>query len=684
VAKPMENEQKYPLPLLIKPLLFFILLLFFGGCLTQSSYVIPANESPPDRKTVTASEPEADPLSDPHKVASLPRQEAKQKPAPPPQKKDFSPREKGYSRGSDQEMLDSALEFCQASNDFWERGDLENAIDALDQAYSLILKVDPGQDPEILQQREDLRFTISKRIIEVYSSRFTVVNGNHKAIPLVMNGHVERALNLLRTKEKKFFLNAYRRSGHYRPAIVKALQEAGLPTELSWLPLIESGFKVRALSRARALGLWQFIASTGYKFGLKRDRWVDERMDPEKATYAAIAYLKELHQIFGDWATVLAAYNCGEGTVLRCIRTQKINYLDHFWDLYEKLPRETAFYVPKFLAVLHILNAPETYGFTLPPVDDPIETEKVPVDKQVHLKTIAKCLEISYSLLRDLNPALRLNSTPGRPYALRVPKGKAPVLLAKLGEIPVWQPPVPSYLRHKVRRGETLSVIARRYHASIRAIMALNGLRSSRFIRAGSTLKIPTRRARISETKGSSTSTTCEIHTVRKGETLSTIAEKYHSGVRAIMALNGLKSSHFIRAGWKLKVPVGTTYAALKKAEAQGSGPPSEEEKLTEYVVRKGDSLWKIARRFGTTTKAIQSASHLNTTRLSIGQVLSIPRPKSFVGSVSTRPYVVHKGDSPYTIALKTQMSLSELLRLNNLTPRSTIFPGQVLLVKAE
>ncbi len=200
---------------------------------------------------------------------------------------------------SAQEMLDSALEFCQASSDFWEQGDLDNTIDALDQAYSLILKIDPSiSSPEILQQREDLRYTISKRIIEVYSSRFTVANGTYKEIPLIMNNHVEKALDILKGRERDFFLDAYKRSGIYRPAIVEALKKAGLPEELSWLPIIESGFKVRALSPARALGLWQFIVSTGYKFGLKRDQWVDERMDPEKSTQSAIAYLKELHRIF--------------------------------------------------------------------------------------------------------------------------------------------------------------------------------------------------------------------------------------------------------------------------------------------------------------------------------------------------------------------------------------------------
>ncbi|MFP3928503.1 MAG: lytic transglycosylase domain-containing protein, partial [Desulfobacteraceae bacterium] len=295
-----------------------------------------------------------------------------------------SPAEVGDDEPScQQDLIDSAMEFYQASSDFWEQGDLENALDALDKAYSLILQVDDESEPAILQQKEDLRITISRRIIEVYSSRFTVANGSYKAIPLDMNEEVEKALKLLKGRDRNFFMEAYRRSGIYRPMILEKLQEAGLPEELSWLPLIESGYKVRALSSARALGLWQFIASTGYKYGLKRDQWIDERMDPEKSTEAAISYLKELHQIFGDWTTVLAAYNCGERRVLNRIKSQKIQYLDNFWDLYRELPRETAFYVPKFLAVLHILNDPEAHGFDLPPVHEPRPFDEVTISKRV-------------------------------------------------------------------------------------------------------------------------------------------------------------------------------------------------------------------------------------------------------------------------------------------------------------
>lgn len=531
---------------------------------------------------------------------------------------------------SNQELLDSALEFCNASNDFWEQGDLENAIDALDESYSIILRIDPNESPEMQQQIDDLRFTISQRILQVYSSRFTVLNGNHKAIPLDMNRHVRKALELYKGRYKKSFLAAYRRSGKYRPFIVKKLKEAGLPEELSWLPLIESGFKIRALSRARALGMWQFIASTGYKYGLKRDRWVDERMDPEKSTYAAIAYLSELHQIFGDWQTVLAAYNCGEGRVLRVINSQKINYLDHFWDLYTRLPSETAFYVPKFLAVLHIINNPKKHGFNLPPVDKPLETETVTINKQVSLKSMAKHIGVSTTVLQELNPSLRHRTTPPRPYSVRVPDGKGEVILAKLNQIPNWSPPpAPTYKRTTV------------------------------------------------------------THRVRKGETLSTIARRYGTSIKAIMRSNGLKSSRYIKVGWRLKIPVRKKYVAATKKTAPSytrtkSSKTASRTATKRYKVRKGDSLWRIANRFGTTTKAIQSANRMSGTALSVGQVLVIPAPPKAIGKVKTTAYRVLKGDSPYIIAQKHRMDLSTLLRLNRLTPRSTIFPGQILLVKAK
>jgi membrane-bound lytic murein transglycosylase D len=514
-----------------------------------------------------------------------------------------------------QSVLDEALDFCQTSQDFWQKGELENALEALDHAYALILKTDTTNSPKLLQQKEDLRFLISKRILEIYASRNIVVTGNHNAIPLVMNKHVQLEINhFTKYGEKKFFIEAYKRSGKYRPYIVSELKAAGMPVELSWLPLIESGFKVNALSRARALGPWQFIPSTGYKFGLKRDKYIDERIDPIKSTKAAIEYLKELHQIFGDWSTVLAAYNCGEGRVLRVIRSQNINYLDNFWDLYERLPRETARYVPRFIAALFIINNPEKYGLNAITVDEPLEYENVMVSKQIHLKNVAKEIGVAEKTLRELNPELRYRILPQDEYPLRVPPGKSEVLLANLDNIPVTHPPRPAYVYHRIRRGESLSTIARRYRSSVRKIMRANNLHRSSYIVAGKKLKIPLRgtmpyRPKIDRTKDFT-----------------------------------LPSTH---------------------------------------VVRRGDSLWNIAKRYDTTTKKIQSLNNLQTTQLHIGQVLKMPGYKDEKIEVGDlKVYQVKRGDSPFDIAQLHNMPLKRFLRINLLTPNSTIYPGQKLFIE--
>ncbi|MEA3428282.1 MAG: LysM peptidoglycan-binding domain-containing protein [Thermodesulfobacteriota bacterium] len=514
-----------------------------------------------------------------------------------------------------QSVLDEALDFCRVSQDFWQKGELENAIEALDQAYSLILNINTNDDPKLMQQREDLRFMISKRILEIYASRNIVVNGNHNAIPMVMNKHIQAEITLFtKGNEKKFFIKSYKRSGMYRPHIVKALKEAGLPVELSWLPLIESGFKANALSKARALGLWQFIPSTGYKFGLKRDIFIDERMDPFKATDAAIAYLKELHSIFGDWATVLAAYNCGEGRVLRVIRSQNINYLDNFWDLYERLPRETARYVPRFLAALHILKDMEKYGFDPTHVDTSLEYETIIVTKQMRLKDIAKKIGASEKTLKQLNPELRYKILPGNKYPLKVPRDKGDVLLANLDNIPVSYPPRPAYVKHKVRRGQTLSTIARKYRTSTSKIARANNIRKRNYIVAGTILKIP-----------------------QKGTV----------------------------------IPKPKRYTKSKHRQA------------TSHVVKSGDSLWILARRYGTTTTKIQGINNLSSTNLYIGQILKIPgRNIENVSGKSLGIYMVKRGDSPFTIAKLHNMPLENFLRINRLTPKSKIYPGQKLYIE--
>ena len=465
-----------------------VLPLFGTGCTTLSSGKAPVNDP-----SVTASfmysagTDEIWPVVSQKQEAALPAGEAG--PGVPEPGVDEGP----DADEADESILDAAMELIDSSHEHWSAGDRDRAIDALDQAYAVILKLPADADPKEVQQKEDLRFVISKRLTEIYASRFTSVNGTGKEIPLTVNDHVEREIRLFQTVERDFFLESYQRSGRYREQFAKTIRDAGMPEDLSWLPLIESGFKAKALSRARALGLWQFIPSTGYKFGLKRNDWVDERLDPEKSTMAAIAYMKELHQIFGDWATVLAAYNCGEGNVLRVIRQQKINYLDNFWDLYERLPRETARYYPRFLAVLAIVKDPAKYGFTLGETDKPLLCETVTIERPVHLEKLAEKAGCDFEELAALNPELRHAATPGTPYDLKVPQGSRETVLAAITSLPKWSPPKQTYVVHRVRRGETLSTIAARYRTSIGRIMEANNLRSGRMIRAGQKLKIPLR-----------------------------------------------------------------------------------------------------------------------------------------------------------------------------------------------
>ncbi len=465
---------------------------------------------------------------------------------------------------SDQGKLDMALDLCKLSQDLWAEGDKDGAVTVLDDAYSLVLGVEnQDEDPDITQQKDDLRFLISKRILEIHASRFRTTKGFNDAIPLTVNKYVQRELDLFTGREKAFFLASYKRSGRYRPMIVKELKKAGLPQELSWLPLIESGFKVRALSRARALGLWQFIPSTGYKFGLKRNIWIDQRLNPEKSTRAAIAYMTELHDIFGDWSTVLAAYNCGERTVLKAIDRQKINYLDNFWDLYQRLPGETARYVPRFIATLLIIKNPEQYGIALPPPEDPVPYKTVRVHKQMQLKAIGKAIGLPADTLAGMNPSLRHRVTPETGFDLKVPEKYDRILLARLDEIPKWTPPKPRYRpRHRKKR----TYIVR--------------------------------------------------HRVRKGESLSLLAKRYHTSMKAIKKASRLRSSN-IKIGQVLKIPASSRYASYRKGKKAGS---------KRYVVRRGDTLWKIARRYKVSVSKLRRANKLSSNCLFIGQVLTIPR----------------------------------------------------------
>lgn len=444
--------------------------------------------------------------------------------------------------------LARSLEAFESATAFWEQGAFDDAFAALDRAYELMASVPMNGDPLVAQEKENLRHLISRRVVEIHASRQAAVGDPNGSIRLTVNDDVRREIALFQGPEREFFLESYRRSGLYRPMIVERLRAVGLPEQISWLPLVESGFKSRALSHARALGLWQFISSTGYRYDLERSSWVDERMDPEKATDAAIGYLTDLHGLFGDWLTALAAYNCGESAVLREISKQRVSYFDRFWDLYERLPRETRRYVPRFLAVLEILRDPAAYGFDLPEPMAPLEHESVEVGRSIELADLDRELGLEDGALAALNPELRVGATPDEAYSLKVPRGTARAAVASLETLPEWQPPRPAFAVHRVRRGDTLSGIASRYRTSVGSLMAANRLRSAHRIWPGQQLRVP-----LSGSGGGSGATS--VYVVRRGDTLGRIARRQGVTLSSLLRANDLSSRSTIYPGQTLTIP---------------------------------------------------------------------------------------------------------------------------------
>ena len=541
----------------------------------------------------------------------------------------------------EQDLMEKALELLEVADIFWEKEDVENTLNTLDKAYALVL--DTNGDVAVARQKDDLRLLISKRILSVYSAKQTATNGKASEIPLIMNADVEKEIRSFQGIERDSFIASYQRSGLYRSIILKELKKAGIPEELVWLPLVESGFKIHAFSRARALGLWQFIPSTGYKFGLSRDEWIDERMDVEKSTLAAIAYLKELHNMFGDWLTVLAAYNCGEGKVLRVISRQRINYFDGFWDLYYQLPHETARYVPRFLATLHIIKNPQKYGINLDnAIEKPIPFSTVKVNKVMKLQDIATKIEVSEDVMNLLNSELRHKITPDSEYELKIPTEALAKFNLVVSEIRESEKPRFTgrtvFIKHRVKSGETVASIAKRYKISPATIASYNNKSTKKGLVVGQMLKIPVfREARLAKNKYKS----------KNKRTLT-------------VSIDGRKL----------------------------------------YKVKKGDTLLNIAKRFDISPAQIKEINNLNSNSIQIGQVLKLYKPETVnfseekvkivnqtlsaadMDKLGTNKYIVTKGDNLSLIAKKNDTSSAKLMQLNNLTGDEKLNPGQILIIK--
>lgn len=475
------------------------------------------------------------------------------------------------------EEVDEIVDLLRLAQAYRDKGDMDNALKSLDKAYGILLGEEEDSST-VIRQKDDLRLLIARKILDIYTGKRVSTIGKQSEIPLIMNADVEKEIRSFQTVERSFFERSYERAGYYLPIMKQQLRQAGIPEELAWLPLVESGFQVHALSKARALGPWQFIPSTGYKYGLNRDLYIDERMNVEKSTQAAIAYLTDLHGLFGDWLTALAAYNCGEGRVLKVISRQQIDYLDHFWDLYRQLPYETARYVPRFLATLHIVKNPKKFGMNLPdPYAKPIAFETVRTNRTMKLFDIACQLGISTDTLVMLNPELRHQITPDRPYDLKIPQGMGQQYALVADQIKESKPPAPpererktKVVKYKVKQGDTVATISKRFGVSSKSLMTANGMKSEGQLTTGKVLKIP-------------------VKTKEKG----------------------------------------TAVASGKKGKSKKA---AAEPAVVKHTVKKGETLTQIAKRYGTTPGAIQKMNHLQTSQLKSGQVLKIRNPNAETG----------------------------------------------------
>ncbi len=372
-------------------------------------------------------------------------------------------------------------------------------------------------------------------------------NAERYEIPLEMNAQVERWIEYFEKTVPDRFATYLSRLGRYEDMVRTRLREAGMPQDLIYLALIESGMNPNAYSRAHAVGMWQFIRGTGRLYDLEISYFLDERRDPVKSTDAAIAFLSDLYDQFGSWYLAAAAYNGGPGRVRRGIRRTGSN---DFWDLVNArvLRRETRNYVPKLIAAALIAKDPERYGFTNIERQTPLEFEEVTVPDATSLDVIAEAAGVEESDIRTLNPQyLRRVTPPGREVTVKVPPRTAEVFAVNYSKIPADKRV--TWLVHTVTRGQTLGQIAGRYGTSVAAIRGANNNVNPRRLQVGQRLVVP-RSAGAAKPAPVRSPEALEAPdggaltvTVRAGDTLWAIAKRYEVSTTQLMAWNGLSST---------------------------------------------------------------------------------------------------------------------------------------------
>ncbi|HEX5819325.1 MAG TPA: LysM peptidoglycan-binding domain-containing protein [Gemmatimonadales bacterium] len=460
------------------------------------------------------------------------------------------------------------------------------------------------------------------------------------------------------------------RMPRFEPMIRERLQKADMPADLVYLALIESGFSLTATSRAKAVGMWQFMRPTGRYYGLRVDRWMDERRDPVKATDAAVRFLSDLNARFGSLYLAAAAYNAGGGRISGSLRRMGITPVSaeggpdaadaddeeeedeevtvgfsdaDFFKLYDSryLHRETKDYVPKLIAAALIAKEPRRYGFRPSAPAEPFPMDSIVVDGLVSLDVVARLADTTVTAIRELNPQyLRLATPPGTRSVVRLPTGKAEEVGARYAELPAGERV--SFRLHVARKGETVSTVAAQYGVPASLVYDANpGLRGGR-LRTGREVVVPTggtasiaiarEVSRSAPSDDAGVSGKVRYHKVKKGETLSGIAKRYGVSQAKLKQWNHLSSSK-VRTGQKLRVVtpakggnqrVASAGSAAERREHQ-KGAGKDASTARTHRVKKGETLSGIATRYGVTMDSIRQANGLRSSSVQAGRNLKIP-----------------------------------------------------------
>ena len=442
------------------------------------------------------------------------------------------------------------------SNDEFKRLEfnrlLTAAIDYYEDEAVTLDKVETGFSVAVLKDKlDEYIYDQTLEDLEYVEERVEIIPGH---IPITYNQKVASIIKFFQNEGRKSFQKWLNRISVYKPIVLPILEKEGVPPELFYLAMIESGLNPNAYSYAHASGLWQFISSTGKLYGLKKTWWIDERRDFVKSTHASARFLKDLYKQFDDWYLAFAAYNCGPGRVRKTIKRQGTR---DYWEL-TRLPAQTRNYVPNIMAALFISNNPSKYGFSVVK-ETPMAWEEIAIDKAVSLQVISECSNLKIDLLQKYNPELKQGTIPplkeGEKYLFRMPITASKDFDSLFARIETEKFQEVVFLEHKVKYGENLWLIARKYDVRIKDIVSINKLAKAKYIKPGQILQIPADgydlHRKLSQKKSSGSKQI--YYTVRSGDTLSEIAMAYRTSVSKIKKWNGLRSDRIYK-GQKLKI----------------------------------------------------------------------------------------------------------------------------------